>query len=67
MVDLLFQLQLSFEVSVFKMPHNEQVLLQVGDFITSSPELLLGFVKLLMLRTIAWRYSSAETEVDRCT
>jgi hypothetical protein len=30
----------------------------------SSPELLLGFVILLMLRTAAWRYSSDETEAD---
>jgi hypothetical protein len=37
-----------------RVAYNEQVLLQVGDFITSSLELLLGFVKLLMLRTVAW-------------
>lgn len=46
---------------------NEQVLLQVGDFMTSSPELLLGYVILLMLRTDDWRYSSAETEADGST
>jgi hypothetical protein len=46
------------------MAANEQVLLQVGNFIMSSPELLLGFVSLLMFRTNAWFYSSAETEVD---
>jgi len=43
---------------------NVRVLLQVGDFIMSSPELQLGFVILLMLRTVAWRYSSAETAAD---
>jgi hypothetical protein len=47
-----------------KIAHNEQVLLQVGDFITVSPELLLGFVKLLIVRTNVWLYSSAETEAD---
>lgn len=36
-----------------KIAANGQVLLQVGDFITSSPGLLLGFVILLMLRIVA--------------
>jgi hypothetical protein len=35
-----------------------QVLLQVGYFITVSPELQLGFVLLMKLRTFAWLYSS---------
>jgi len=54
-------------VEVVVMGCNEQVLLQVGDFMTSSPELLLGYVILLMLRTDDWRYSSAETEADGST
>ncbi len=41
-----------------------RVLLQVGDFIMSSPELQLGFVLLFKLRTFAWLSSSAETTVD---
>lgn len=35
-----------------------------GDFIMSSPEPLIGLVILLMLRTFARCYSSAETEAD---
>jgi hypothetical protein len=31
----------------------DEVLLQVGDFIMSSPELQLGFI-LMKLRTFAW-------------
>jgi hypothetical protein len=46
---------------------NGSVLLQVGDLITSCPELQLGYAILLMLRTVAWRYSSAETTADSST
>jgi hypothetical protein len=41
------------------MAANVQVLLQVGYFITVSPELQLGFVLLLKLRTFAWPYLSS--------
>jgi hypothetical protein len=41
------------------MAANVQVLLQVGDFITSSPELQLGFILIMKLRTFAWLYSSS--------
>jgi len=46
------------------MAGNEQVLLQEEDFITSSPELLLGFVIWLILRTVVWRRSSAGATAD---
>ena len=46
------------------MDANGQVLVQVENFIMSSPELLLGFIILLLLKTVAWRYSSAATEAD---
>ncbi len=41
------------------MAANVRVLLQVGYFITVSPELQLGFVLLMKLRTFAGFYSSS--------
>jgi hypothetical protein len=51
-------------LSCFTLAGKEQVLLQVGDFITSSPELQLGSVLLMKLRAFAGLYSSTETAVD---
>ncbi len=51
-------------LSFFKVAHNVRVLLQVGDFIMSSPELQLGFIQKLKIRTFAWLCSSAETAAD---
>jgi hypothetical protein len=42
-----------------KITANVRVLLQVGDFIMSSPELQLGFILLMKLRTFAGLYSSS--------
>jgi hypothetical protein len=41
-----------------------RVLLQVGDFIISSPELQLDFVLVMKIRTFYWFYSSAEITAD---